>query len=281
MQTGSAFGQVQTALSFFVHAYSRIAEWNAAVDRLVGFETEAAQSASLVDKGLRKLPSDKAGLALAVEKTEVSLPDGTPLVTGADFGVRPGEALLLTGPSGSGKSTLFRALGSIWPYARGDVSLAPGARLLILSQRPYFPLGSLAGALTYPARDVNVPREHLRKVMHKVGLGRLAERCDEVMNWSDLLSFGEQQRLAFGRALLARPDILLLDEASSALDEPAEAFLYRMLRRELPATAIISIGHRSTLASLHDRSIRCDWTTHNDAVSNVKAFATRRLMSRC
>ena len=125
MQTGSAFGQVQTALSFFVHAYSRLAEWKTAVDRLLGFEAEAERAASLIDKGLRKVSSDKAEMPLALEGVDVRLPDGTPLVTGADFKVRRGEALLLTGPSGAGKSTLFRALGSIWPFACGDVSVAP------------------------------------------------------------------------------------------------------------------------------------------------------------
>jgi vitamin B12/bleomycin/antimicrobial peptide transport system ATP-binding/permease protein len=279
MQTGGAFGQVQTALSFFVHAYSRLAEWKTAVDRLLGFEAEAERAARLIDKGLRKVSNDKAGMPLVVENIDVRLPDGTPLVMGAHFKVGRGEALLLTGPSGAGKSTLFRALGSIWPFACGEVSVAPRARLLILSQRPYLPLGSLRSVLAYPASDRDVPSEDMRKVMHNVGLSRLADRCDDAMNWTDALSLGEQQRVAFARALLFRPDVLLLDEATSALDESSEAVLYRMLRRELPQAAIVSIGHRSTLASLHDRSIHCGWMVAA-AASNVRAFTPRRRQSR-
>jgi vitamin B12/bleomycin/antimicrobial peptide transport system ATP-binding/permease protein len=278
MQTGSAFGQVQTALSFFVHAYSRLAEWNTAVNRLLGFEAEAERAAGLIDKGVRRVSNDKAEMALAVECVDVRLPDGTPLVIAADFKVRRGEALLLTGPSGAGKSTLFRALGSIWPFACGEVSVAPGTRLLILSQRPYLPLGSLGFALAYPTGDRGVSPDDTRDIMYKVGLGRLADRCDDVINWTDVLSLGEQQRLAFARALLVRPDVLLLDEATSALDESSEAVLYRMLRRELPQAAIVSIGHRSTLASLHDRSINCAWMTA--AGSNVRTFTPRRRQSR-
>jgi putative ATP-binding cassette transporter len=187
MQTGGAFGQVQTALSFFVHAYSRLAEWKSAVDRLLGFEAEAARAAILVDEGVRMVSNDIAGLPLTVEGVDVRLPDGTPLVMGADFKVRRGEALLLTGPSGVGKSMLFRTLGSIWPYACGQVSVAPGTRLLILSQRPYLPLGSLGAALAYPAGDRNVPPGEVRKASTRSAWGAL--RIDAMRSCNGPTSF--------------------------------------------------------------------------------------------
>ncbi|KAB2919323.1 MAG: ABC transporter ATP-binding protein/permease [Hyphomicrobiaceae bacterium] len=258
-QTGGAFGQVQTALSFFVNAYARFAQWKSVIDRLVGFETQIALAADLAHSGLRETRHGRIEAPLAIDDVDVQLPDGTHLVTGASFTVRCGEAILLTGPSGSGKSSLFRAVAAIWPYARGRLTLATGARLLILSQRPYFPLGSLRAALAYPASGNELPPGQMCAALEKVGLAYLAGRSSEIAPWNEVLSPGEQQRLAFCRVLVHRPDVVLLDEATSALDEPSEAELYRLLRLELPSAAIVSIGHRSTLAPLHDRSIRCGW----------------------
>jgi putative ATP-binding cassette transporter len=255
-QTGAAFGQVQTALSFIVNSYSRLAEWKSVVNRLIGFETQIALASDLLHEGLREVQTGRLEAPLAVEDVELELPNGMPLIAGARFTVRRGEAVLLAGPSGSGKSTLFRAVGAIWPYARGLVMRARGTRSLLLSQRPYFPLGSLGAALAYPASPRDIDPDKLRRALVRVGLGRLADRREEVAPWNEVLSPGEQQRLAVCRALIHRPDVLLLDEATSALDETSEAELYRMLRVEMPAMAIVSIGHRSTLARLHDRTIR-------------------------
>lgn len=254
-QTGGAFGQVQTALSFFVHSYSRLAQWKSVVDRLIGFETQIKLAADLTHRGLQVVRNDRATAALAVDDVDVYLPTGAPLMSGSRFKVRSGELVLLVGPSGSGKSTLFRAIGAIWPYARGAMTLGSETRLLLLSQRPYFPLASLAAALAYPSSEHELDPSEVRRVLEKVGLGPLAHRAAEIAPWSEVLSPGEQQRLAFGRALINRPDVLLLDEATSALDELSEARLYRLLRAELPAVAILSIGHRSTLERLHDRSV--------------------------
>ena len=127
--------------------------------------------------------------------------------------------------------------------------------MLVLPQSPYLPLGSLRAALAYPAEEHAIPDSELRHALAKVGLAELIASLDQVAQWSSILSLGEQQRIGFARAIIARPDVLFLDEATSALDEPSEAFLMRAIRAELPNAAIVSIGHRSSLAALHHRAI--------------------------
>src|SRR5262249_37588924 len=163
-----------------------------------------------------------------------------------------GEAVLLMGPSGCGKTTLFRTLAGFWPPASGRVALAPYARVFVLPQKPYLPLASLRAILAYPSPETAPQDAEALWVLKSRGLSALAARVDEDGAWSDRLSLGEQQRLGFARALLVQPDVLLLDEATSALDKAAEALLYRLLRTLLPVTAILSVGHRSSLRALHD-----------------------------
>jgi vitamin B12/bleomycin/antimicrobial peptide transport system ATP-binding/permease protein len=163
--------------------------------------------------------------------------------------------VLVTGPSGSGKSTLFRAMAGIWPFGRGRVTVPADARVMMLPQRPYFPVGTLAAAVDYPSAAGEHDREKVRELLVAVGLPGLASRLDEEAHWNRMLSLGEQQRLAIARAILQSPDYLFLDEATASLDEPAESALYRLLHERLPNTTIVSIGHRSTLIPLHRRQL--------------------------
>jgi putative ATP-binding cassette transporter len=273
-QTGGAFGQVQTALSFFVTAYPRLAEWKAVVDRLVSFEARSARAIEVSSERFGVSRSYKADTVLTVEDVALRLPDGTLLVEGVNFAARRNQALLLMGPSGCGKSTLLRAVGGLWPYVRGCITLARGSRVLIISQNIYFPLGSLASALAYPARSIELERRDMRQALIRVGLAAFAPRMHQIAQWSERLSVGEKQRFAFARALLARPDVLLIDEATSALDDATEAFLYCMLRTELSRTAIISIGHRTTLQRWHDAKVCCNWLYRSGA-EKVVADAQR------
>lgn len=255
MQTAGAFGQVQSSFSFFVNAYARIAEWKAVVDRLSGFETQLNLSGMGPSGGGLALEKATPQVPFSIAEMRVTTPDGTPLLEGTNFAVEAGQTLLLRGASGCGKSTLLRAICGHWPHASGRVAIAEGARLQVLPQKPYLPLGSLRAALAYPA-EAHVPSDSaLRHALAAVGLADLHPSLDRVAQWSSTLSVGEQQRLGLARALIARPDILFLDEATSALDEPSEAHLMRALRAELPHAAIVSIGHRSTLAALHHRAI--------------------------
>jgi putative ATP-binding cassette transporter len=164
-----------------------------------------------------------------------------------------GERILVTGPSGAGKSTLFRAISGIWPFGSGRITVPTDAKVMLVPQRPYFPVASLATAITFPSRSGTIDDTRLTEALVAVGLPELVHRLHEEAHWNRMLSLGEQQRLAIARALLHEPDYLLLDEATASLDEPAEAALYRLLQDRLKGTAIISIGHRSTLGAFHGR----------------------------
>ena len=224
MQTGSAFGSVQDALSFFVTAYRTIAEWRAIVARLDGFEMSVETAANLpAHEATIELKAAGGSRTIALEKLCVYLPNGTPLVAADGFAIQAPERVLVTGPSGSGKSTLFRAIAGIWPFGTGTIAIPAQAKLMMLPQRPYFPVGALGDAVIYPAAPGAFQTAQIRDAVIAVGLPDLAERLDEDGHWNRMLSLGEQQRLGLARALLHAPDYLFLDEATASLDEPSEA----------------------------------------------------------
>ncbi len=256
MQTASAFNSVQNALSYFVTAYRSIAEYQAVVARLSGFEAaiEAGRAVALTQPAIETVPREGAN-AITVENLAVRLPTGAPLIDAEDLVLPAGDRVLVTGPSGAGKSTLFRAIAGIWPFGSGRVAVPSDARIMLLPQRPYFPVATLADAITYPARAGTFDDAKLADALTAVGLPHLVARLGEEAHWNRMLSLGEQQRLAAARALLHVPDYLLLDEATASLDEAAEAQLYRVLQDRLKGTAIVSIGHRSTLTAFHRRRV--------------------------
>ena len=254
MQTASAFGQVQESLSWFIDIYPNFAEWKATVDRLTGFAAsleKAREDAQGID-GERVEGSDQR---ILLNDLELELPQGKPLLASTTVELKPGEHVLVTGPSGAGKSTLFRALAGIWPYWKGRISLPKGARLLFLPQKPYLPIGSLKHAVCYPEDANRFADGEIRESLKAVGLRSLANDLERSENWAQVLSGGEQQRLAFARALLNRPDWLFLDEATASLPEEDQAALYRLLRERLPNTTVVSIGHRESLAQYHPKRL--------------------------
>ena len=256
MQTGSAFSSVQGALSFFITIYRQLAEWQAVVNRLDGFEAGIAAANRLATRSDRIHVVEAAGDgAIDLKALAVQLPNGSPLVTADGFSLRKDERTLVTGPSGSGKSTLFRAMAGIWPFGTGSIAIPARATMMMLPQRPYFPVGSLRGAVEYPGREGSFTTSQISQAVEAVGLPRLASQIDEHGHWNRMLSLGEQQRLGLARALLHAPQYLFLDEATASLDEPSEAALYGLLREKLPATTIVSIGHRSTLEAFHQRNV--------------------------
>jgi len=256
MQTVNAFSSVQDALSFFIASYRTLAEWQSVVARLSGFEAAVAGAATLAASAdTIDIESSTGSTAIDLRQLLVKLPNGSPLVSADSFSLRGNERTLVTGPSGAGKSTLFRAIAGIWPFGTGSIAIPAQASLMMLPQRPYLPIGSLQAAIVYPADASAYSSDQVRDALISVGLPNLASRIGEEAHWNRMLSLGEQQRLGLARALLHAPQYLFLDEATASLDEASEAALYRLIEEKLPATTIISIGHRSTLEAFHQRNV--------------------------
>ncbi|MBD9566382.1 ABC transporter ATP-binding protein/permease [Pseudomonas sp. PDM09] len=253
MQINSAFGNVQENFSWFISAYQGLAEWRATCDRLLSFH----QAMSDNEQRAPAIDVQNQGSALKVHNLGLDLADGRHLLTNADMTVEEGERVMLSGRSGSGKSTLLRAMGHLWPAGHGSIRL-PTGRYLFLPQKPYLPIGTLREVLSYPQPGDTYPHERYVHVLETCRLPHLVSRLDEANHWQRMLSPGEQQRLAFARALLYAPQWLYMDEATSAMDEEDEASLYQALIDELPGLSIVSVGHRSSLKRFHPRHVRIE-----------------------
>ena len=251
MQTASAFGQVYSALSFFVTNYTVVAELRAVMDRLMGL-----QAASDKQPATAIAVEPQAGATgIGIEAMTLALPNGQTLLQDTTLAFPPGQSTLISGTSGSGKSTLFRALAGIWPFGRGHVRVPAGARVLFLPQKPYIPIGTLRDAIRYPDEHSTASDGEIVAALEAAQLGQLAGRLDEEAHWTNILSGGEQQRVAIARALVFKPDWLFLDEATASLDEATEEVVYGALKQRLPGTTIVSIGHRPSLRQWHERRL--------------------------
>jgi putative ATP-binding cassette transporter len=265
MQAASAFTIVQGAFNWLVDNYPRLADWTASARRVSSFmvsldaleRAENGEGVERIERGdlAGSNLADPAGVALRLRDLSVTLDDGTAVVKDAEVVIAPGERVLVAGESGTGKSTLVRAIAGLWPWGQGHVEVASGARMMLMPQRAYVPIGALRAAATYPEPPESKSDEEIAKTLKLVGLGHLAKRLDEEAPWDQTLSGGEKQRLAFARIFLHRPDILVLDEATSALDPDSQDELMELLTKQLSETTVISVGHRPELEAFHDRKI--------------------------
>jgi putative ATP-binding cassette transporter len=254
-QTAQAFGQVASALTFFISYYTYLAAFKSVVDRLTSFDVAITQAQALSDAGPVHVANVERTPGISMDDIVLLLPDGKPVIKIDHLNLSRGEDAAVSGPSGSGKSTLFRAIAGIWPYGEGRISGLDGTNTMIVPPRPYLPIGTLRAAVSYPALPGNYSDDEIRSALVDVYLPNLVDRLDREEVWSQQLSSGEQQRVAIARVLLMRPSWLFLDESTSAVDEELEAKLYAVLARRLPNTTIVSIGHRSAILRLHQRHL--------------------------
>ena len=257
MQAASAFTIVQAAFNWLVDNYPKMADWTASARRVASLmvaldDLENAET----EEGFDRISINREGeeAALRLENLSVRLNDGTAVVGDTDVTIMPGERVLIAGDSGSGKSTLVRAIAGLWPWGGGSVEIKRDAKMFLLPQRPYIPIGTLRRAATYPDAANSKSIEELAEAFKRVGLDHLVDKLEEDAPWDQTLSGGEKQRVAFARILLHKPDIVVLDEATSALDPKSQVRLMELLTDQ-PKITLLSIGHRPELESFHTRKI--------------------------
>jgi putative ATP-binding cassette transporter len=257
MQASSAFVIVQVAFNWLVDNYPRLADWTASARRVGSLLVSLArlERADREESMGRIQYGEAQGCALRLRNVSVMLDDGSAVVNEADVDIAPGERVLVVGESGTGKSTLVRAISGLWPWGEGEILIQPNARLLLMPQQPYLPLGTLRRAATYPQSPDEVDDALIRKTLEEVGLGQFLDRLDEEARWESILSGGEKQRLAFARVLMQQPDIVVMDEATAALDPSSQDQLMKLLLERLPTATVVSVGHRPELESFHNRKL--------------------------
>ena len=257
-QIVDAYHHVQTGFSFVIDSFSRLAQWRAVVNRLnnflVSMELVRTQPAKMYQ--FTVCPTNST--VYSIKGVNVFLPDGSSVLENFSLPIKQAERLLIMGPSGSGKSTLLRTFAGIWPYASGEIMIPAGKKIMFVPQKSYMPLNSLRDLLQYPGLEVVPSDDNLKILLTMCKLTHLINKLKVVADWGQALSLGEQQRVAFVRVLLQRPDWLFLDEATSALDEYTEQLIYEIITEKLEKTAIVSVGHRHTLMKYHQMKLTLD-----------------------
>ena len=285
-QSAAAFVQVQVALNWLVDNYARIAEWLASTRRVTGLWTAFSDLDASVGnvEDERITIEDSADANIHLDGLSVAQHDGRLMIDEADTTIVAGQKVLLMGESGTGKSTLIRAIAGLWPWGSGSVRLPANAKIAFLPQRPYLPLGTLRQVICYPHAGETNTDETLHEALTRCGLRRLIPRMDDEEKWDKVLSGGEQQRIGFARLLVLRPDIVIMDEATAALDATSQDSMMELFRDELAHVTLISVGHRIELEEYHERKL----TLHRHAMrvemaaedSNRRSRRFARLLRR-
>jgi vitamin B12/bleomycin/antimicrobial peptide transport system ATP-binding/permease protein len=281
MQAASAFVIVQQAFNWLVDNYPRFADWTASARRVASLLVSLDQLDQAEEAGINQIEHGEAERgALGLQNLSVTLDDGTVVVNEAEVDIAPGEKVLVVGESGSGKSSLVRAIAGLWPWGEGKILLKSGAKILMLPQRPYIPLGTLRRAVTYPSAVDDVPNEVITKAMEDVGLGELVDQLDEEKPWEQTLSGGEKQRVAFARLLVQEPDIIVMDEGTAALDPSSQEALMKLIDERLPDATVLSVGHRPELEKFHERKLVLEARKEGAKLARDIPLAPRRRKRR-
>jgi vitamin B12/bleomycin/antimicrobial peptide transport system ATP-binding/permease protein len=259
MQVVAAFSAVQGALIWFVDNSVKLVDWYASARRIV----ELTDALDDIDVGT--VMEDETHItmgqsddgAIHIERLSVADSAGRAVINDASIRIERGEKVMLTGESGSGKSILIRALAGLWPWGSGVIRLPRDVTIAFVPQRPYLPLGTLRDSVTYP-NGADVADDTIVQAMRRCGLSYLVKRLDEEDRWDQMLSGGERQRVAFVRLLIHKPQIIIMDESTSALDEDSQYSLLSLLLEDLAGSTVISVAHRSGVEEFHNRKIKLE-----------------------
>lgn len=276
MQVLRTFSELRESLSWFIDQYQNIAELRGTATRLFNFEHELDRiSVFNQNTNITVTPNNTGGIAYtSVSLKRPHLDDMSGLteqdqVQSFDWQISQNQNWLITGASGSGKSTIIKAAAALWPYGSGHIDLPAKSKLMFLPQKPYFPMGSLREALAYPQAADTFNDAAYETALDMAQLSHLKSRLAEHDNWLQILSGGEQQRLAFARVFLVRPHYLFLDEATASLDPANEEILYQTLKSFLPQLTLVSVSHHKDLKAYHDHELHLSKTT--DGTYKAKA----------
>ncbi|EQA5333513.1 TPA: ABC transporter ATP-binding protein/permease [Proteus mirabilis] len=259
MQLRQAFSSVAGALSWFIFSYKEIAAWQATVTRLYHFvvllEHDHQPEITELDDKQTKLT---ANLSLFMQ-------DDRLLINNIHFSLKAGELAVIEGSSGIGKSTLLRALSGHWPYFKGDIQRV--TNISWLPQRMYLPVARLDSLLAYPCQASQFSQQEYQEVLHWVGLDKIKNQLSLETDWTTRLSGGEQQRLIFARLLLNKPDLILLDETTSALDEQNALHMLLLLKQHLPTSGIVLVSHQRFTHAIAEQVISLQAPTASSSQS--------------
>lgn len=258
IQSLSAFQRIQDALSFLVNSYNAIAEWRAVMQRLLSFLNHVHESEQKAATHNHFSYYQNTENKIIIDNMMINTPKNDYLLKNINEEFTHGNHYLIKGDSGIGKSTLVRAIAGIWPYGSGNIFLPQQKKIMYLPQRSYMPLGTLREALLFPDNISHLPDSELIQLLHHCDLPLLTKELHHVTRWSEHLSPGELQRIAFVRVLIHAPDWIFLDESTSALDLRHEQQLYELLKKQLPHCSIVSVGHRPSLEKYHDKIIELE-----------------------
>ena len=262
-QSLDAFAQVLGAMTLITSNFEGLSSYLAGMQRLGSLWDELddfdAEEQRIASESPQQLEED--GRRVKLDKLTVRTPDGSQtLVKELSFELEPSHGLIIMGASGTGKSSVLRTVAGLWPGGSGVLQRPPLRDLMFLPQRPYMVPGSLRDQLLYPFPDRGLTDQMIHDVLGIVNLADVLDRVsgdlDRTIDWTNVLSLGEQQRVAFARLFVRRPKFVFLDEATSALDEENQTMLYQEVRAS--GIGFISVGHRTTLLPFHDRMVRLD-----------------------
>ncbi|MGE3920915.1 MAG: ABC transporter ATP-binding protein/permease [Gammaproteobacteria bacterium] len=248
MQISGALGYFTDAFFKLISSYNLFTEWRAVIYRLNKFNESMNFSYDNAELKIIETKHHK----IHIHNLTIKNIDGSILSNNINMKFLPGYSYLITGPASAGKSTLFRCIAGLWPYASGLIEIPKNANLLFIPQKNYLPTGTLKDILIYPNMQFfdTIMLENLLEVCQ---LKNLCSQLSTTKNWAQILSPSEQQLLNFARILLQKPQYVFLDQATSALNEHTESFMYETLKEFLPQICIISTGQRNNLLQIHDQ----------------------------